>query len=120
MLKVIVCRDGQAVSDFAARDFADAIIQTYLCGHKDMEVRVANELARDAFVLRLMEEKLSPDEVEFYVEDVKLEFDDELGLEVPDGAKDTNLFADMADAILRIGWTNMRARKMAEKDRKDC
>lgn len=119
MLKVIVCRDGQTVSDFAACEFADATIRRYLCNGKNMEVKVANELVQDAFVLRLMEEKLSSDEVEFYWENVKLEFDDELGLIAPNGFEEPCLHAKMTEAILKIGYAHMKARRAAEKDRKD-
>lgn len=121
MLKVVFCRDGQAISDFAACDFADATIRQYLCNRKDMKVRVANQLTQDAFVLRVLEEKLSQDEIEFYLEDIKLEFDREFGLIAPDGVNsdDICLFAKMTEAILKIGYKNMKARQLTEKEGKD-
>jgi hypothetical protein len=118
MLKVVFCRDGQAVSDFDACDFADATIRQYRCNRKDMQVRVANQLTQDAFVLRVLEEKLSQDEIEFYWEDIKLEFNREFGLIAPDGVNSDNicLFAKMTEDIVKLGYANMKARQLAEKN----
>ena len=118
MLKVVYCRDGQTISDFAACDFADNTIRNYLCSKNDMEVRVANEIVRDAFVLRLMEEKLSPDEIEFYWEDIKLTFDMVDGLVAPDSVNvdDLCLFAKMTYKIIKLGYDNLRARELSEKN----
>lgn len=116
MLKVIVCRDGQPVSDFASCDFADATIRRYLCNGEDMEIKVANELVQDAFVLSVFEGKLSPDDIEFYWEDVRLSFDKCLGLIIPEGAEKVGLHYKMTDRILKLAYANMRAEKLAKKD----
>ena len=116
MLGITVCRDGQNISDFMALDFADAVIRRYLCNGKDMEVKVANELAQDAFVLRVFEGKISPDDIEFYWEDVKLGFDKCLGLIIPDGAEEVGLHYKMTDKILRLAYANMKAEQLERKD----
>ena len=70
-------------------------------------------------MLRTLEERISADEIEFYYEDVKLIFDRELGLEDPSDVH-PNFFANITEAIVKLGYKNMKARKLAEDARKDA
>ena len=95
MLKVVFCTDGQPVNDFSACNFVDGVINGYCRGYGEpMEIRFSTEAVLDAFVLRVMEDKIPMNRIEFYyhgpemVSDVKMEFHEIRGLEIPEGVRD--------------------------------
>ena len=115
MLKVIFCADGTCVSDFKAYEYCDSILEEYRnIGDSDLTVRVANETAFSVFVLRAIEGVFPESDIEFYYEDIQLEYDSEMGLIEPDGVV-VGLYGQLIDAILKVGYNKMRQRKLAEK-----
>jgi hypothetical protein len=124
MMKVVFCHDGQAISDFEALRFVDNMT-TYYCRYsygKPMEIRFSTECVMDAFVLRLMEDKIPADRIKFYYKspgmesEIEMEFDECLGIKIPDNVRDIGVRYEMTNQILRLGYAKMKARKLAEKE----
>lgn len=116
MLKAVLCKDGHCVSDFYACDFADSKIYEYaIVNGADIEVRFANEAVLDAFVLRVMQDKFPASEIEFYFEETKLEFDECLGLIIPDDMDDFGIHYEMTNKILKLGYAKMKIKQVKEK-----
>ena len=124
MLKVVFCHDGQAVNDFHACDFVDGTIKTYqrtCVGEQDMMVRFSTECVLDAFVLRAMKDEVLTERIEFYYRgpdmnsDVKVEFNEVRGLEIPDGVKDIGVRYYMTNEILRLGYEKLKTKHKLEK-----
>jgi hypothetical protein len=123
VLRVVFCHDGKPVNDFKACNFVDSVISEYCRGYGNpMEIRFSTECVMDAFVLYVMEDKIPADKIKFYYKapemesEVELEFDDELGIQIPDTVKEIGTRYGMVNQILRLGYAKMRARKLAEKE----
>lgn len=107
MIKVIYSKDGQPVSDFKVYDAVDDMIEVYNT-HKnaitqDIPIKTSSELYLLAFGLRVLEDKIPIDEVEFYFEDDKLEFDPYLGILDPENKK-LGFFVDVTEKALKVGY----------------
>lgn len=114
MLKIIFCADGHHVSDFHVLDYVDSVFYEYdFAGRKDMEVKVSNELILHVFTLRLLEKKFPENEIEVYVDNVKLNFDEKEGLCVPDETPNMKVgtHEDIIDACLSICYKNIQNAK---------
>ncbi len=115
MLKINYCRNGELVSDFSVYDFVDRKIEEYLNSPRnDLEVRVANEIAQNAFVLRVFEGLIPEHDIEFYFEGVKLNFDKYFGIECPKNVSDFEINNEMIQKILKLGYDRMIADRKKE------
>jgi len=100
MLRIIYSSEGEPISDFKVKDFVDNIIDTYNTYSPDiLPVKTSSELCLSMFVLRITEEKVPVEEVEFYFEDEKLEFDINKGLRSLSG-KTVGFMADVTRRIV--------------------
>ena len=123
MLKVVYCADGIPISDFKAHETVDNIIETYLRDKHsrsvyigttttvvpiyNYEYRTSSELCLLIFSLRVLEEKISIHEIEFYFEDEKLKFDLYDGIEIPENNKQMGLYSDVCVKALQLGYQNL-------------
>ena len=119
MLKVVFCADGQAVSDFKALDFVDNITATYCRNYgRPMEIRFSTECVLDAFVLRVMEEKIPADRIKFYYQgpdmesEVEMEFHEIRGLRVPDEINEIGVRCNMTRNIFNLGFEKLKAKSV--------
>ena len=111
MIKVIYSKDGQPISDFKVYDAVDDMIEAYK-NHsnaitQDISIKTSSELYLSVFSLRVMEEKISADEVEFYCEDEKLEFDIYLGVSMSKNHT-MGFFAEVTEKAVSTGYKNMK------------
>lgn len=111
MIKVIYSKDGQPISDFKVYDAVDDMIEVYNA-HKntitqDIPIKTSSELYLSVFGLRVMEEKIPVDEVEFYCEDEKLEFDIYFGVSMPKNHT-MGFFAEVTEKAVSTGYKNMK------------
>ena len=116
MIKVIYCQDGEVISDFIAFEFVNRKIQDYKNNpQNDLEVRIANEVPFNIFVLRVMEEVISASEIEFYSENVRLNWDEYLGVELLNENDEFGVNLPVINKIIHIGaekrLTEMKSRK---------
>jgi hypothetical protein len=118
MIKVIFCPEGHHVADDHTLAYVDSVFWEYdFGGRMDIEVKVGNELILDGFVLRLMEKKFPANEIEFYDNDVKLEYDECRGLIVTDPKKQTiGAHARITAQIFKLGLSNMRAKQLESEE----
>ena len=111
MIKVIYSKDGQPISDFKVYDAVDDMIEVYNTHRnsitQDIPIKTSSELYLSVFGLRVMEERISADEVEFYFEDEKLEFDIYLGISMPKN-KTMGFFAEVTEKAVVTGYKNMK------------
>lgn len=105
MIKVRYCEHGKSISDFKVDEYVDSIIEIHKSG-SDLVVKTASELCLLVFGLRVFEESLSIDEVEFYFEDRKLEFHPYLGICNPDDY-DFGFYHQVCDRAMRLGYKKM-------------
>ncbi len=108
MLKIIFGKRGQPISDFESLAFVDNIIDNYT--GEDTEVFICNEAVLNMFELRIFEDKIDISEVEFYVEEEKLNHDKYVGVDEWKTYRGEYLFfADVTDRILKLGYQKMLA-----------
>lgn len=109
MIKVKYCEHGEPISDFKVDEYVDSIIK---CHESDFEIIVAtaSELCLMVFGLRVFEEKIPIDEIEFYFEDKKLDFHPHLGIYDPDN-HEIGFFTQTCEKALRLGFQKMKADK---------
>ena len=118
MLNVVFCEDGQAISDFSACSFVDDIINKYMRDKNDVEVRFSTEAVLDVFVLRVMEDKIPMNEVEFYYKDpsvpydIQMKFNEFMGLEIPDGVDNIGVRCSMTEKIIQLGYKKIKTKRM--------
>lgn len=111
MIKVIYSKDGQPISDFKVYDAVDDMIEVYNTHRntiaQDIPIKISSELYLLVFGLRVIEGKISADEVEFYCEDEKLEFDIYCGVEM---AKNHTMgfYAEATEKAVIAGYNNMK------------
>lgn len=111
MIKIIYCKEGQPISDFKIYDAVDDMIEVYNTHRdvitQDIPIKTSNELYLSVFCMRVMEGKISADEVEFYFEDEKLEFDIYFGVSMPKN-RTMGFFAEVANKSINAGYNNMK------------
>lgn len=111
MIKVIYSKDGEPISDFKVYEAVDDIIDVYKTHSdvitQDIPIKVSSELYLLAFGLRVLEGKISMDDVEFYFEDYKLGFDMHLGILEPED-KSFGFFAEVVNKACKVGYENMQ------------
>jgi len=102
MLKIIYSTEGKPISDFQVYDFVDTTISMYKnSSFSFLSVNTSNELCLMTFCLRVLEGKIPLDEVEFYFEDTKLNFDPIHGLEdLPD--RHIGFLAEVTERSLKV------------------
>ena len=116
MIKIIFCEEGQPISDFKAYETIDSIIENYKNHPQDMSIKTSNELYLLIFGLRILEGKISMDELEFYFEDEKLEFNMYDGiLEPKEKHHNTEfLFAEVTEKAVKTGYANWKRDRRKE------
>ena len=118
MLKIVYCKDGIPISDFKVYETVDRMIDTYLTARHsrsvyigttttvvpiyNYEYRTSSELCLSVFSLRVLEEKIPINEIEFYLEDEKLEFDKYKGLKIANG-KQLGFLGEVTRQAVKIG-----------------
>lgn len=111
MIKVIYSKDGEPISDFKVYDAVDDMIEVYNTHSntitQDIPIKISSELYLSVFGLRVMEGKISADEVEFYFEDEKLEFDIYFGISMPKN-QIMGFFAEVTEKAVVTGYKNMK------------
>lgn len=109
MLKVIYTKDGILINDFKVYDFVDDYIKSRidLIYNDDISIKISSELCLSVFILRVLENNIPLDKVEYYYEDEKLKFDPYIGLIVPNDIQ-MCFYAEVSDKILRILYTNLK------------
>ena len=111
MIKVIYCKEGQPISDFKVYDAVDDMIEVYNTHRntitQDIPIKVSSELYLSVFSLRVIEGKISADEVEFYCEDEKLEFDIYCGVEMAKNHA-MGFYAEVTEKAVVTGYKNMK------------
>ena len=86
MLKIVYTAGGEAVSDFKLHEFIETEIECFLkASSGDWVVEVSTENVVLGFELRALEGDIPLNRIEFYCDDVKLDFDMRKGLILPDG-----------------------------------
>ena len=114
MIKVIYSKDGEPISDFKVYEYVDSMIHFHKLG-SNLAIQTASELCLMVFGLRVIEEKIPIDEVEFYFEDSKLNFDPYLGICDPED-KTIGFYSDVCSETLKIGYQKMREHAVLDKD----
>lgn len=118
MLKIIYSKDGELVGDYSAYDFVDRKIADYINSCEEhLEVRVANEVPFNIFSLRVMENVISEQEVEFYWEETKLIWDKYLGVEFPDSNTEFGIHLPVVNKILKLGYQKRMSDIKAETNK---
>lgn len=111
MIKVIYSKDGEPISDFKIYEAVDDMIEVYKTHSdvitQDIPIKVSSELYLLVFGLRVLEGRISMDDVEFYFEDDKLEFDMHFGILEPKG-KSFGFFAEVVENACKVGYENMK------------
>ena len=104
MIKIKYCDYGEPISDFKVFDYVDSVINNY---ESDLFfiVETSSELCLMTFGLRVLEGRLPIEEVEFYFQGCKLDFDPFLGLLGPD---DFGFFYQVSNKALQIGFQKKR------------
>ena len=113
MLTVVYREIAASISDFEAYQFVDKCIETYKIEKEinpsyDMGIQVSNSIVIDIFGLRALENKISIDDIEFYADKEKLEFDEYFGLMDPNNK--LGIYADVSDKALAILYKNCMER----------
>ena len=111
MIKVIYCKEGQPISDFKVYDAVDDMIEVYNTHRdaitQDIPIKTSNELYLLVFGLCVLEGRISMDDVEFYFEDDKLEFDMHLGILEPKD-KSFGFYEEVVNKACEVGYENMK------------
>lgn len=122
MIKVIYCKDGQPISDFNVYDAVDDMIEVYNTHSdtitQDIPIKTSNELYMLVFGLRVLEEKIPIDEVEFYFEDDKLEFDPCLGI-LDQKDKNLGFFTEVSEKAIMAGYKKMMQNRSKTTSKSD-
>lgn len=121
MLKIVFTESGAPVSDFKVVDLARNIIEQYL---KDSEkdivevvVNTSNETYLQAFALCVMEGLIEDSEIQFFIEDTSVYFDEWFGLITPKGFENYFPNSNINERILKLGYDKM---KESRKKRLNC
>ena len=118
MLKIIYTKDGIDINDFKAYEFVDNYINSCIdkIYDNDISIKISSELCLHVFILRILENNISIDNVEFYFEDEKLEFDPCLGLMEPkNGTTVMGFYYEVTNKILHILYANIKKSRMESK-----
>ena len=111
MLKIIYGKKGAPVPDHEVYDWVDYNIDSYLSFKSiDKVVFTCNEMVLITFALRVLEEKISVNKVEFYMGEQKLEFDPVLGLQNPEGSI-IGIYSEIIEKSLQISHIKIREEK---------
>lgn len=106
MIKVIYSKNGEPISDFKVYEAADRMIESHK-SCKSIVVKTSSELYMMVFGLRVLEDKISADEVEFYFEDDKLEFSPYFGILEPMD-KNLGFYSEVTDKGIKAGYEKMK------------
>lgn len=105
MIEVVYSKNGSPISDFKVYECVDNMIQSHkACS--SLVVKTASELYMMVFCLRIMEGKIAAEDVEFYFEDHKLEFDPHLGICDPDHCG-FGVYSAVAERCLLLGYQKL-------------
>lgn len=109
MLKVVFTENGEPVSDFKAKETAKNIIETYLKNteKEDFTVYISNECLLESFALYTMMGMIGEEEIEFYFEDIRFNFNKIDGLIFPEGVIPTTIYASLVEEAIKVGYENM-------------
>ena len=110
MLKVIYGKKGQALPDHYVYEWVDYNIERYNHDGIGHTLVTSNELVLMVFAQRTLEGVIAEDKIEFYYEDVKLDFDMCLGIQNPPGIR-LGIFAEVTEKSLNAGYRNMKEKK---------
>lgn len=121
MIKVIYSKDGSPISDFEVESMSKKVIEDYL---KDSEkdiveviVNTSNETYLQAFALCVMEGFIEESEIQFFIEDTSVYFDEWFGLITPKGFENYFPNSNINERILKLGYDKM---KESRKKRLNC
>ena len=111
MLKVVYGKKGQPVADHEVFDWVDYNIENYLNSPSyERVVNTSNELVLNTFAMHVLEGLIPLSDIEFYLEDEKLEFDPILGLQNPKG-KTIGIYQEIMDKCLKYSYERMKKEK---------
>ena len=122
MLKVVYGHKGAPVPDYEVHDWVDYCVNSYLDVPKVLHdengkpirgnkvVYTSNETVLHAFALKVLEGAIEVEDIEFYLEDEKIEFDPILGLQSPKG-KTIGIISDMMEKSLKLSLEKIRKEK---------
>jgi len=115
MLKIIYTKNGEPVNDFYTFDYVDECLESYntMLSNEDLVIKISSEICLHVFILRLLENDIPIDNVEFYYEDEKLEFDPCCGL-MEAKNKTHDYYYEVIDKILKFLYCNMKRSKGIE------
>lgn len=92
-LKIVFSANGEAVSDAKAKAFAEKAIARYKAKYPiDYTLRIGTSTMLNCFELRVIDGTIPVENVEFYLDDTKLEFDICKGIKI----SDDNMFVGLA------------------------
>ena len=116
MIKVYYNEDGICISDFKAESYVTSIIESYNILIKnnlphDIVINISNEVVLNYFVLKVYQDILPIEEIEFYFNEEKLELHKYCGIENPQNPSNIFVNTDIVDKIIRLGYDKMRKDK---------
>ena len=118
MIKVIYSKDGELVGDYSAYNFVDGKIAEYINSHAEhLVVKIANEVPFNIFALRVVEDIIDINDIEFYWEDIKLNFDKYLGIELPESNSEFGVHLPVVNKIIKTGYQKRLADLNAAKNK---
>lgn len=110
MLRIVYGTKGQAVPDHYVYEWVDYNIERFKNISYTYTINTSNELVLMTFALRTIEGIIPENEIEFYYEDEKLDFDMCLGIQNPKGTR-LGIFSEVVEKSLNAGYKNMKNRK---------
>lgn len=109
MLKIIYTKDGKALNDFHVNKFVGDTIGKYIAsGRKDTVIKIAHEGCLTLFELPAVKGIIDEDDIEFYFEDEKLEFNIYNGLKFPKSGRKMGFFADNIRKVIDASYQNFK------------
>lgn len=108
MLKVVYTKRGQAVSDFEVECFVKNTFFCYDMTGVDV-VNISSENVLMAFQLAILRGDFPCNDIEFYYEDIKLDFDMTSGIVAPDGFEgniDIGVFNELSTECIKVAYKN--------------
>lgn len=106
-LKIVYSEDGTVVSDFKAINWVDNKIQEFLNSSLvTSEIRIGTEHMLNIFVLRVMEDIIPASDIQFYYENIPLDFNKYDGIILPENCPAFG-WATVTMQIIKLGYTNL-------------
>ena len=121
MIKVIYSKAGSPISDFEVESMSKKVVEQYLRGSEkdivEVVVNTSNEVYFQSFALCVMEGLIEESEIQFFIEDTPVYFDEWLGLITPTGFENYFPNPKINERILKLGYEKM---KESRKKRLNC